>query len=256
MFERAKITPINENITLVDDAGDATFYVVCGSEKALIIDTANGFENVMDIARTITDLPIEVVCTHGHCDHVYGNVYCNEAWMHPNDHSLCAEHFAFPEAVDFMTKYHLRPAPLRALELGQVFDLGGGLTLEVVPLFGHTPGSIGLLDRKHRILFSGDGVIPQIWMQLPESTSIATLKATLETLLKEHGAEFDHVLTGHGHGLEDAPALINALLRGCDELLAGDTANDEDYTWFQGVDLSHQCGEGEYPRICYAKSKL
>lgn len=256
MFKRAKITKINDAITLIDDANESTFYVVHGTEAALIIDTANGYENVMDIARTITDLPIEVVCTHGHCDHVYGNVYCKEAWLHPNDNALCDEHFAFAETVAFMTEHHLKPCPLKALEIGQVFDLGGGLTLEVVALFGHTPGSIGLLDRKHRILFSGDGVIPQIWMQLPESTSIATLKATLETLLKKHGTEFDYVLTGHGHGLEDGLAMAKGLLHGCDTLLSGDTANDVDYPWFEGVGLAHPYGPGEFQRICYAKDKL
>ena len=256
MFKRAILTPINENVTLVNDNNDSTFYVVHGTEKALIIDTANGYENVMEIARSITDLPIEVVCTHGHCDHVYGNVYCNEAWMHPDDFELCKEHFAFPKVVEEMKKRHLNPCPLKALTIGQVFDLGGGLTLEVVPLFGHTAGSIGLLDRKHRILFSGDGVIPQIWMQLPESAPIATLKTTLEALLAQHGTEFDYVLTGHGHELKDGIAMANGLLRGCDELLAGDTAQDPDYPYFAGVAKAHPYGPGENQKICYTEDKL
>ena len=162
-FTRAAITRIRPHVYLIDDAGESTCYLILGSERALLIDTVNGMEDLRAIVRSLTDLPVTVVNTHGHCDHIYGNVYFDEAWLHPADLPIAREHFAmFREEMD---RRGLTPCPFRALEIGQVFDLGG-VRLEVVDLQGHTPGSVGLLDRDARLLYSGDGVNTHLWMQL------------------------------------------------------------------------------------------
>ena len=72
MQYRANLIPINEYTTLIDDAGSSCAYLITGKEKALLIDTLNGVENLADIVRTITDLPVMVVNTHGHIDHAAG----------------------------------------------------------------------------------------------------------------------------------------------------------------------------------------
>lgn len=64
MFERIKVKQLNDHIFLMDDNGDATGYLLVGSKKALVIDTMNGYENVYDVVRTMTDLPLMVVNTH------------------------------------------------------------------------------------------------------------------------------------------------------------------------------------------------
>ncbi len=69
MFERIKVKKLNDHIYLMDDNGEATGYLVVGEKKALVIDTMNGYANVYDVVRTLTDLPLMVVNTHGHCDH-------------------------------------------------------------------------------------------------------------------------------------------------------------------------------------------
>lgn len=75
MFERVKLVQINDHIRLMNDADEATGYIVVGKEKALIIDTMNGYEDVKAIAETVTDLPLIVVNTHGHPDHIFGDVF-------------------------------------------------------------------------------------------------------------------------------------------------------------------------------------
>ena len=45
---KVTLTPINEAITLLDDNGEATCYIVRGTKGALIIDTANGYANIAD----------------------------------------------------------------------------------------------------------------------------------------------------------------------------------------------------------------
>ena len=70
-------------------------------------------------------------------------------------------------------------AEFLTLTEGDVFDLGG-LFLEVYELPGHTPGGIVLLDRKDRILFSGDSILEQTWMQLPECLPMEQFLASLD----------------------------------------------------------------------------
>jgi len=246
---------INDQVLLLNDHDEATCYLVTGSERALLIDTANGYVDMHAFCSALTDLPLTVVQTHGHCDHIYGNVYFEEACLHPADNAVFDSHFAFPEVQKLFAKHALTPARKVPLRTGELFDLGGGLVLEVVPLAGHTAGSVGFLDRKHRILFSGDGALPHLWMQLPESGSIALLLQTLLTLRREYGADFDHLLTGHGRALVPA-AVVDGLIRGCEQLLRGERQADVPYRWFGGECLAHPDELGVYDRIVYDETKL
>lgn len=252
--KRMKIKDLGQGVWLLDDNGESTCYVVCGTEKAMVIDTVNGAEDLKAIVRTITDLPLVVVNTHGHCDHIFGNMYFEEAWMHPEDQALAERHFSMFR--DVMDKQGLTPCPFRWLEVGQVFDLGGGSKLEVVSLRGHTQGSVGLLDRGRRILFSGDGCNPHIWMQLPESGPIRQLRDTLTDLKAQHGDEFDAILYGHAHEGAISAGLVDDLLRACDELLRGDTANDLPYEYFAGVCKKHPYVEDPDAVVVYDDDKL
>lgn len=254
MWERAKFIKINDEITLVDDAGESTFYIVTGKDKAMLIDTASGYENVVEIARHITDLPLIVVNTHGHGDHVGGNLYCEEAWVHPDDLELSKRCFEWPEIKQAMEKFGLKPCPFKTLEIGQIFELGDH-ALEVIDLKGHTKGSVGLLDRKHRVLFTGDGLNPHIWMQLGDSLPMSELEKTLEAVEKEHGHEFDYILTGHAQGTLPR-SLLDKLLNGVRELLRGETENDTDYHWFDMVSRAHQISDIPGECICYEPYKL
>lgn len=251
-MQRAIITKIFDNVWLIDDAGEGTCYVVTGKEKAMLIDTANGQEDLREVVRTITDLPLVVANTHGHGDHIQGNYFFEEMWIHPADEALAQEHYGWMRAE--MEKAGLKPGTFRFLEIGQKFDLGG-TELEVVDLKGHTAGSVGFLDRQNRVLFSGDGVLLAPWMQLEHSLPIAALRETLENLKKDFGSEFDCLLHGHAKGLVKAD-LVDKLLRGCEELLAGKRENDRPYQWFHGECLYHPICDEEGVGLVYTEEKL
>ncbi len=251
-MQRAIIKQLLPHLYLIDDAGDSTCYLIQGQTHAMVIDTANGYEDLHAIVRTLTDLPLFVVNTHGHGDHILGNVYFDEAWIHPADIQLADTFMGY--AKEEMEKYGLKPCPLKPLSIGQVFDLGG-LTLEVVDLSGHTPGSIGLLDRQDRILFTGDGVNTHLWMQLDGCSSIAELRQMLINLKQTHGDAFDHILHGHDKGLRTA-AVVDQLIQGCDDLLAGRTEKDTPYEYFGGVCLQHPISDEPGQVIVYTKERL
>ncbi|MBR2924205.1 MAG: MBL fold metallo-hydrolase [Clostridia bacterium] len=250
--QRAIIKQLLPHLYLIDDAGESTCYLIEGQTHAMLIDTVNGQEDLRAIVEKLTKLPVIVVNTHGHGDHIFGNVYFDEAWMHPADFQL-AEMF-MDYAKEEMAKQGLKPCPLKPLAIGQVFDLGD-LALEVVALDGHTPGSIGILDRKDRILFTGDGVNTHLWMQLEGCSTLAELRQMLINLKEQHGSEFDYILHGHDKGLREA-VVVDWLIKGCDDLLAGRTENDKPYHYFAGECLQHPISDVEGQVIVYNKEML
>lgn len=250
-FERANIIQIRPNVYLIDDAGESTCYLITGSEKALLVDSVNGYEDLKAITKTLTDLPVTVVNTHGHGDHIFGNVYFDEAWLHPADFSLYERFFG--HAKEEFDKYGLKPCPVKPLQIGQIFDLGG-VQLEVVDLKGHTAGSIGLLDKAGRIIYTGDGLNTHIWMQLDHSLSMTTLLETFRKLKAEHGQDFDYVAHGHTKVLRDKE-ILDWMIQGCEDILAGRTEKDMDYQYFGGTCRQHPISDTPGEVIVYNEDK-
>lgn len=246
-FERAKITQIRPNVHLIDDAGESTCYLITGSKRALLVDTANGMEDLAAIVRSLTELPVVVVNTHGHGDHIYGNVFFEEAWMHPADIGLAEMFFGYGK--EDLAKRGLKPCPLKALKISQSFDLGG-VQLEVVDLKGHTAGSVGLLDKAGRILYTGDGLNTHLWMQLDHSLPIGVLQETLTTLKEKHGADFDYVAHGHARELRGAE-ILDWMLAGCERILSGQTEKELPYHYFGGECRQHPISDTPGEVIVY-----
>ena len=115
-------------------------YLVLGSERGLLIDTGIGSGRLWEEAEKHTDLPYDVVLTHSHFDHAGCAGHYDVVFCHVN------------ELLE--TRAAIGKMPYAVAE-GFRFDLGGRL-LTVVELFGHTKGSIGLLDAGNRLLFTGD----------------------------------------------------------------------------------------------------
>jgi len=56
----------------ISDFRTANCYLVVGNEKAMLIDMGTGVGDLKGFIRTITPLPLIVVATHGHVDHIGG----------------------------------------------------------------------------------------------------------------------------------------------------------------------------------------
>lgn len=234
-----KVKQINDHIWLLNEQDESTGYLVVGEKKALMVDSMIGYENLKELTSQLTDLPVEVVNTHGHPDHIYGNAYFEKAYIHPADLELAKKYQAEGIYSEELKKRSLKPAEFVLVEEGDIFDLGG-LTLEVFALKGHTPGGIVLLDRKDRILFVGDSILEQTWMQLPESLPMEQFVESLERIQTMRG-EFDYLLSGHGRGLVDAD-FCEIHLKAVKEAAQGVNENDEPYTWFGGSCMAHPYG--------------
>jgi glyoxylase-like metal-dependent hydrolase (beta-lactamase superfamily II) len=94
--------------------------------------------------------------------------------------------------------------------------------LEVIEIPAHSPSSVAFLDRKERILFTGDEVASFVmlyWMQTEPQPTIEQHAKNMEKLLK-YRDHFDFICSGHGSALEDASIVENYLKHDC-EILAG-----------------------------------
>ena len=236
MDEQLYISEVAPGIYLMDEAHEATGYLVVGEEKACVIDTMNGYNDLYKAVREITDKPLIVVNTHGHPDHIFGNVYFDHAYMHPADLPLARSFEQEPEFLEHCRELGLHMPPFSETHEGDVFDLGGR-HLEVYELPGHTPGGIVLLLREERILFTGDSVNHHLWMQLEGCSPMAAFVRSLDRIMfLEH--EADRILHGHARGFDDI-SLLRCLRDGAEDLASGHTGQDLPYHYFGGEVRQH-----------------
>lgn len=102
--------------------------------------------------------PTAILLTHGHFDHIFGvkeaaEHYSIPVYMDPADKVMLENDHLLTES------FHLKAPDVNF----QTIDLKEGDTirfadeqLEVIATPGHTPGGISFLDRKAKVLFSGD----------------------------------------------------------------------------------------------------
>lgn len=207
-----KVQEIYKNIYLIDLDGMCTAYLVVGESKAVLVDTALGFADLYSLVRNLTSLPIVVVNTHAHCDHVWGNYQFEEAYISEADMTLYNETFSTDERRKMfeMNRSHipsditeeeienwinLKPCKVLPIKAGDVIDIGNK-QLKVFELPGHTAGSIALLDEQDKILLAGDAIIGWLWMQLPESLTLAKYLNSMKEL-KNHCSEIEYIYAGH-----------------------------------------------------------
>src|SRR3989344_7185679 len=75
------VKQINENIWGVGEFKhfeEVISYLIIGQKKALLFDTGLGIKNIKEEILKITNLPIVVINSHNHFDHVGGNKLFNK----------------------------------------------------------------------------------------------------------------------------------------------------------------------------------
>ena len=148
-------------------------FLLLGKEKAALIDTGLGIDRIKRITDQLTSLPIIVITTHVHADHIgshgeYEEIYVHEAeedWLVSGIPGLgidrirkdVSRDITKPVPASFNPEtyapYQGKPAGL--LCDGDVVDLGERrLTIYHTP--GHSPGHISIMDMERGYLFTGD----------------------------------------------------------------------------------------------------
>ncbi len=199
---------------------EAISYLIEGRDRAVLFDTGLGIGDIKAVVNQLTALPVLVVNSHEHFDHIGGDRQFAEVAVADSPAALArlargtgnlagqitseTVWKALPPGFD-KARYETPPIrPTRRLSDGERIELGGR-TLEVILTPGHTPGSLCLLDRGRRLLFTGDTLYPaDLYAHMPES-SLADYVRSAARL----GALADAVdVVCPGHNEAKAPASL------------------------------------------------
>lgn len=183
-----RITRIADRTYSILDAGDSSFYVVEGDERAAVIDTGiTPGGSIMPIVRKLTDKPVILLLTHAHIDHMHHMDEFDEVYMSHKEFSMA------PESLEeMMAGKQLRLENTLPISTGSVINLGDE-SLEVCEVGGHTPGSVAFYAKNRDLLFTGDAIGSGygVWMQTPDSLPLEeyldNLRAFLRWLVERGG---------------------------------------------------------------------
>jgi len=82
-----QIIQINPNTWRIEDGG-VRFFLLTGTEKALLIDSGMMVNNAKEIAESLTDLPVSLLNTHADRDHIGSNEQFESFYIHPAEEPL------------------------------------------------------------------------------------------------------------------------------------------------------------------------
>ena len=170
---------------------DVCSFLILGNEKAILWDTGMGLAPLRPLVEKLTDLPVIVLNSHDHFDHIGGNAEFDEVLCYDNDDVI--RHLTNGPTEEEMEElaYELQKlssvmdtscitvpdhisgkVPTGTVKDGQIIDLGER-TLEVFYTPGHNSSSIMLLDTDNKILFTGDMYYPGPLLAISEDSSFS-----------------------------------------------------------------------------------
>jgi glyoxylase-like metal-dependent hydrolase (beta-lactamase superfamily II) len=210
-FEVYKIRPGVFAIYEPHQSEEVICYLILGTARAALFDTGMGISNIRAVVEGLTKLPVTVLNSHTHNDHVGDNWRFSDVYGVDTDFTranakgsskdaqaelapgeVCGD---LPKGFD-AARYATKPFHISHwIHDGDKVDLGGRM-LEVIFIPGHTPDSIALLDEKNGLLFTGDTFyVGPIWLFRPETDldaylasvkKLAAMTPRLQLLLPAH----------------------------------------------------------------------
>jgi glyoxylase-like metal-dependent hydrolase (beta-lactamase superfamily II) len=209
-------------------------YLITGSARAILFDTGMGIGDMRLAVGGLTRLPVMVLNSHTHNDHVGGNWQFDDvrdvdtAFTRENAKGSAADAQAelapgevcgaLPQGFD-PKSYATKPWRITSwIRDGERIDLGGRV-VEILATPGHTPDSISLLDRENGLLFSGDTFYPaEIYLYRPE-TDLGAYERSMQRLAGL-AAQVRLVLPSHNVPVAD-PKMLARVLAALREVRAG-----------------------------------
>jgi glyoxylase-like metal-dependent hydrolase (beta-lactamase superfamily II) len=212
-------------------------YIICSEDRNIIVDTgfnlpackealSSGMKEAgIDPAKTL------LVLTHMHPDHsglagdlqaegmkvligeIDGKILNGWQKRFQENYQNTAELFDLEAAaIGTGLKEKAKPVGYTPLREGDKIALGDYL-FEVIDIPGHTPGHIGLYERKHRVFLGGDHVLNQVTPNITIWGLDQDILATyLHSLEKVYRLEIDYLLPGHRHIITSHRARIDQLI--------------------------------------------
>lgn len=183
-------------------------YLIVGKKKAVLLDTGWGYGDIKEIAASITDLPITLILSHGHPDHLGSAGQFEEAYLNDRDiemstsqsqvslrRKLMLRHVDDTFEEDLSLWQEARTKPYIPLTEDMTFYLGE-LTLLPFTLPGHSKGSMVFILPEEKMAIFGDAISHPTLMIFDNS---ASMQEHYDAMVKLHAYShlYDRVLVNH-----------------------------------------------------------
>lgn len=194
-------------------------YLLIGEKSALLIDTGLGVADIKKVVDSLTSLPVLVVTTHIHWDHIGGHSLFNNIAVYESEKDWLAGNFPIPLAIvkENLTRepcnfpkefsienYHIyQGEPTQILHDGETLDLGNR-QVKVIHTAGHSPGHCCFYEPRRKYLYTGDLIYKGCLDAFYPSTDPLLFMRSVE---KIKGLDVEKILPAH-HQLNISVDLI------------------------------------------------
>lgn len=212
-------------------------YLIVGQSRALLFDTGMGISDIKKLTLELTTLPIVVLNSHTHNDHVGGNWQFDTIYGMDTDFTrknakgssgdaqaeiapgeICG---TLPRGFDAKS-YATKPWTITTFLKGHDWVDLGERNIEVIATPGHTPDAVSLLDRANGLLFTGDTYYPApIWLFRPE-TDLDAYAGSIQHLAAL--APYVKLVLGAHNIPVASPTILPRLVRALAAVRAGEVA--------------------------------
>jgi glyoxylase-like metal-dependent hydrolase (beta-lactamase superfamily II) len=195
-------------------------YLLIGRDKALLFDSGPGVYSIRDVVKTLTKLPVLVIPSHLHFDHVGRIDEFSEIGLLDTP-ALRAE-VRNGVFVETENQFMLNSATSSFrvtdwIKDGTDIDLGIRKVM-LISTPGHTPDSVSIIDVAGKRVFTGDLVDKDVWA-LTEGANVAQIAASVRRVLQflpkdglDHEAHRE--TPWHYKDLEEEAAAVESVARG------------------------------------------
>ena len=155
---------------------EVNLYLILGTEKALLLDTGEGFCPIKPLIDELWHGEIIAFNSHFHFDHIgYNYLYeplhvIDDPYVKAVSESGLAKEslgaqieeemfqFGYPKTMDY-ANFSIKPYEIEIVQDGDIFDLGNR-SIRIYHTPGHSNDSLMLYDEVNKILFTGDTFYP------------------------------------------------------------------------------------------------
>jgi glyoxylase-like metal-dependent hydrolase (beta-lactamase superfamily II) len=258
------VSELEPGVTLVAEPGHVCSWLVQGAERAVLIDTGLGVADIAAAIAPVTHLPVEVVNSHSHFDHVGGNALFERRAIHrrgaplleagvPSEllrryaemstgihglwralkaaddagfHLLGPDEEVRPWPPPGFDPSAWRIAPPPPTRLLEEGDMidFGGRSLRVLHTPGHAADHVCLLDEKAGILFAQDQAYYGPHLLYFEDSSLEEWARSSRRLADEVAPEIRVVYCAHCLRPAVPPRLLSELAVAAESVLADEVA--------------------------------
>ena len=249
MFNKNEVVKLAEDIYQIKyywlGMADVYAYLILGKDRGLLIDSCYSTTNISNYVRAVTDLPIDVVNTHGHFDHIGGNSEFGQVFLAENDWQTAKQHSDYEYLKSMMDNFlKMNPdlklllsnptykkeledsicipqSEYKALPKCGDFDLGERkVTFIETP--GHTVGSICLFDEISKFFFVGDMACEEgVLLCFEHSTGVTEYRDSIRKMKKFYEEQDGKKILPAHHQCPANEDIFDRYISVCTDILDG-----------------------------------